>query len=54
MAQRWAVRLPPVLALLSVLVFGALFGVPGVLLAMPLMVLAMALVEQLVLAPGRQ
>jgi predicted PurR-regulated permease PerM len=33
LAQRWAVRLPPVLGLVAVLVFGVLFGLPGVLLA---------------------
>jgi len=46
-AQRWAVRLPPVLSLLSVLVFGLLFGLPGVLLAVPLMVMLQTLVQQL-------
>lgn len=46
LVQRWAVRLPPVLGLLAVLVFGLLFGVAGVLLAVPLMVLATTLVQQ--------
>jgi predicted PurR-regulated permease PerM len=46
-AQRWAVRLPPALALIAVLVFGLLFGLAGALLAVPLMVLTMTLVEQL-------
>lgn len=45
--QRWAVRLPPVLSIVAVLIFGLLFGLPGVLLAVPLMVLTMTLVEQL-------
>jgi predicted PurR-regulated permease PerM len=45
-AQRWAVRLPPALGLLSVLVFGLLFGLAGVLLAVPLMVVVVTLVQQ--------
>jgi predicted PurR-regulated permease PerM len=49
LAQRWAVRLPPVLGIVSVLVFGLLFGLAGVLLAMPLMVLCVALVGELYL-----
>lgn len=47
LVQRWAVSLPPVLGICSVLVFGVLFGLPGVLLAMPLMVLTMTLVAEL-------
>lgn len=47
LAQRWAVHMPPVLGMLSVLVFGVLFGLPGVLLAMPLTVLTMTLVDEL-------
>lgn len=47
LAQRWAVHLPPVLGLLAVLIFGVLFGLPGVLLAVPLMVLTMTLIDQL-------
>jgi predicted PurR-regulated permease PerM len=54
LAQRWAVRLPPVLGIIAVLVFGLLFGLPGVLLAMPLMVASVALVEQLWLRPIEQ
>jgi predicted PurR-regulated permease PerM len=45
-AQRWAVRLPPALGLLSVLVFGLLFGLAGALLAVPLMVVVVTLVQQ--------
>lgn len=45
--QRWAVKLPPILGLLSVVVFGILFGVAGVLLATPLMVVSMVLVRKL-------
>lgn len=48
LVQRWAVRLPPVLGMLAVLVFGLLFGLSGVLLGVPLMVLTMTLVDELV------
>ena len=45
--QRWAVALPPVLGLVSVVIFGLLFGVMGVLFATPLMVVLMIVVEKL-------
>jgi predicted PurR-regulated permease PerM len=45
--QRWAVHLPPVLSLLAVVVFGALFGVPGVVFGTPLMVVTLVLVDRL-------
>lgn len=44
---RWAVQLPPVLGLISVLVFGSLFGIAGVLFATPLMVVVVVLVRRL-------
>jgi predicted PurR-regulated permease PerM len=47
LVQRWAVHLPPVLSLLAVVVFGSLFGVTGVVLGTPLMVVAMVLVNKL-------
>lgn len=47
LAQRWTVRLPPVLALIAVLVFGTLLGLGGVLLATPMMVVLMVLVRKL-------
>jgi predicted PurR-regulated permease PerM len=47
--QRWAIALPPALGLISVLVFGLLFGGLGALLAVPLMVVLMILVQQLYL-----
>ncbi len=47
MVQRWAVQLPPVLSLLAVVVFGTLFGVEGVVLGTPLMVVAIVLVRKL-------
>jgi predicted PurR-regulated permease PerM len=45
--QRWAVRLLPVWSLLAVLCFGLLFGLAGVLLASPLTVLVMTLMDEL-------
>jgi predicted PurR-regulated permease PerM len=45
--QRWAVHLPPVLSLLAVVVFGALFGVAGVVFGTPLMVVTVVLVDRL-------
>lgn len=47
LVQRWAVALPPALAILAVVGFGVLFGVLGLLFAVPLMVLVMVLVEKL-------
>lgn len=44
--QRRAVALPPALGLMAVLVFGLLFGAPGVILAHPLMVCTMILIER--------
>lgn len=45
LVQRWAVSLPPVLGLMSTLVFGVLFGVIGVLFATPMMVVVMTVVR---------
>lgn len=45
--QRRAVALPPVVSLFALLVFGTLFGAIGVLLAVPLAVTAMTLVQVL-------
>lgn len=45
--QRWAVRLPPVLGLIAAVIFALLFGPVGVLVATPLMVLLMILVQRL-------
>jgi len=47
LVQRWAVQLPPVLALGGVLLFGVLFGVPGVIFGTPLTVVTMVLVQRL-------
>jgi predicted PurR-regulated permease PerM len=49
LVQRWAVAMPPALAALMVVVFGVLFGVPGVLFAVPLTVVLMVLVRELLL-----
>lgn len=45
--HRWAVDLPPALALVSVLIAAGIFGWPGILLATPLMVVAMVLTQRL-------
>jgi predicted PurR-regulated permease PerM len=45
--QQWAVRVPAVLTLLAIVVFGILFGGLGLLVAAPLMVVAMVVVQKL-------
>jgi predicted PurR-regulated permease PerM len=45
--QKWAVALPPALGISSILMFGWLFGIPGVLFAVPLIVVVIALVKTL-------
>jgi len=45
--QKWAVALPPALGILSVVGFGMLFGIAGVLFAVPLMVVAMTMLQEL-------
>ena len=45
--QRWAVSLPPALAVLSVVIFGLLFGILGAIFATPLMTIVMIFVERL-------
>lgn len=47
LAQKWAVSLPPALSLLGIVGFGLIFGVMGVLFAMPLLVVVVTLVDQL-------
>ena len=47
LVQQWAVSLPPALTLISVVVFGLLFGIVGVIFAAPLMVTVMVLVRKL-------
>jgi predicted PurR-regulated permease PerM len=45
--QRRAVSMPPVLALFAIVVFGLLFGLPGIFLAVPLAVALLVLVKKL-------
>ena len=52
--QKWAVALPPALALTAVVMFGLLFGPLGIILAHPLMVCAMVLVEELYVQHGQE
>ena len=46
LVQRWAVSLPPALAVLAVVLFGVLLGIPGIIFAMPLAVVLMVLVRK--------
>lgn len=45
--QRRAAGLPPVMTIFGVIAFGVLFGLPGVVVAAPLLVVAMVLVQRL-------
>lgn len=45
--QRWAVDLPPVLGIAAAVMFGVLFGLLGVFLATPAMVVLMVVVQRL-------
>jgi predicted PurR-regulated permease PerM len=47
LVQRWAVELPPVIALLSIVACGLLFGAMGVIFATPMAVVVMAMVQHL-------
>lgn len=47
LVQRWAVELPPVVALLSIVAAGLIFGIMGVVFATPMAVVLMALVRHL-------
>jgi predicted PurR-regulated permease PerM len=49
LAQKWAVSLPPALGLVGIVVFGVIFGLAGVLFAMPLLVVTVTLVDRLYL-----
>ena len=46
-AQKWAVEMPPVLGLMSIVAFGVVFGFIGVLFAMPLTVVMVVLIRKL-------
>ncbi|MGZ5113114.1 MAG: AI-2E family transporter [Usitatibacter sp.] len=54
LAQKWAVALPPALGLLGIVVFGVLFGLVGVLFAMPLLVVVVTLVQKLYVERGQK
>jgi predicted PurR-regulated permease PerM len=45
--KKWSVKLPPVLTILSIVVFGLLLGVLGVLVAIPLVIVVMVVVQKL-------
>lgn len=47
LVQRKAVHLPPVLTILSIVGFGTLLGLPGIVMAAPLAVTAMVTIERL-------
>jgi glycosyltransferase involved in cell wall biosynthesis len=47
LVERWAVGLPPVLGIAATVMFGLLFGLLGVLLAAPAMIVLMVVVERL-------
>ena len=51
LAQRWAVAMPPALTLVGIVAFGVLLGPLGVLLAMPLIVVTVTLVNRLYVEP---
>lgn len=51
MAEKWAVSVPPALSLLGIVAFGLLFGLIGVLFAMPLLVVTMVMVQKLYMQP---
>jgi predicted PurR-regulated permease PerM len=45
--EKWAVRLAPVLTIIAVVIAGLLFGILGVIVATPLMIVVMVLVQKL-------
>jgi len=47
LVQRWAVQMPPMLGVISVVIFATWFGIPGIIFATPLMVVVMVLVKKL-------
>jgi predicted PurR-regulated permease PerM len=50
MVQKWALELPPALTIVSVVVAGMLFGLVGVLFAVPLAIVCVILVQRLYVA----
>jgi predicted PurR-regulated permease PerM len=49
LTQRWSVSLPPAIAVLSIVALGMIFGLLGVIFAMPLTVVVMVLIRELYL-----
>ena len=47
LVNRWATSLPPALAVVAIIAFGLVFGVPGILFAVPLTIVIVSLVESL-------
>jgi len=47
LAQKWTVATPPALSLAAIVAFGVAFGPPGVLFALPLVVVSIVLVKRL-------
>jgi predicted PurR-regulated permease PerM len=47
MIQKYAAQLPPVLTVLAIVAFGHLFGILGIILATPLLLVAIILVERI-------
>lgn len=54
MAEKWAVSVPPALSLLAIVAFGLVFGLIGLLFAMPLLVVTMVMVRKLYTEPVNQ
>jgi len=52
LVERWAVGLPPVLGIAATVMFGVLFGLLGVLLAAPAMIVLMVVVQRLYVKGG--
>jgi predicted PurR-regulated permease PerM len=52
LTQRWSVSLPPAMAVLSIVMMGIAFGLLGALLAMPITVVAMILIQRLYVEEG--
>ncbi|MDN5568622.1 MAG: AI-2E family transporter, partial [Paracoccus sp. (in: a-proteobacteria)] len=45
--QSYAVQLPPALTIVAIMAFGGLFGFAGVILAAPLLIVAMLLIHRI-------
>ena len=51
MVMKERVKLPPVITLMSIVIMGALFGLLGILLALPILVVSITLLDELYLKP---